>query len=68
MAFRLISKSAANAAIVARPTLINASRQSLGATAVRHYTTQKEGTTLFDEKKTKQNRDKHGRLTKYILY
>ncbi|CEG67376.1 atp4 subunit B of the stator stalk of mitochondrial F1F0 ATP synthase [Rhizopus azygosporus] len=42
MALRLISKKAASAAIAARPSLINASRQSLGATAVRHYTTQKE--------------------------
>ncbi|RCH77834.1 atp4 subunit B of the stator stalk of mitochondrial F1F0 ATP synthase, partial [Rhizopus stolonifer] len=42
MALRLISKKAASAAIVARPSLMNASRQTLGASAVRHYTTQKE--------------------------
>ncbi|KAG1046645.1 hypothetical protein G6F43_010875 [Rhizopus delemar] len=42
MALRLISKKAASAAIAARPSLMNASRQSLGASAVRHYTAQKE--------------------------
>ncbi|KAI9482902.1 MAG: hypothetical protein EXX96DRAFT_556048 [Benjaminiella poitrasii] len=42
MAFRLISKNAATAALAARPSLINTARQSLNATAVRHYTTQKE--------------------------
>ncbi|KAI7903903.1 uncharacterized protein BX663DRAFT_505647 [Cokeromyces recurvatus] len=42
MAFRLITKSAATAAVATRPSLINTTRQSLGATAVRHYTTQKE--------------------------
>ncbi|CAO3704006.1 unnamed protein product [Rhizopus stolonifer] len=41
MALRLISKKAASAAFV-RPSLMNASRQSLGVSAVRHYTTQKE--------------------------
>ncbi|KAI9274228.1 hypothetical protein BY458DRAFT_507655 [Sporodiniella umbellata] len=41
MALRLISKKAASAAI-ARPSLMATSRQSLGASAVRHYTTQKE--------------------------
>ncbi|KAI8365755.1 hypothetical protein BD560DRAFT_401589 [Blakeslea trispora] len=41
MAFRLITKNAATAAL-ARPAMLSASRQSLGATAVRHYTTQKE--------------------------
>ncbi|KAG2208713.1 uncharacterized protein EV154DRAFT_538596 [Mucor mucedo] len=50
MAFRLITKNAATAALVARPTLMNASRQSLGATAVRHFTTKKE-----DEPKEKAN-------------
>jgi len=42
MAFRLITKNAITAAAVARPSLLNASRQSLGVTAVRHYTSQKE--------------------------
>ncbi|KAI8373972.1 hypothetical protein EDC96DRAFT_9703 [Choanephora cucurbitarum] len=41
MAFRLITKNA-TAAALARPAMLSASRQSLGATAVRHYTTQKE--------------------------
>ncbi|KAG1470590.1 hypothetical protein G6F56_002594 [Rhizopus delemar] len=41
MALRLISKKATSAAIV-RLSLTNASRQSLSASAVRHYTTQKE--------------------------
>ncbi|OBZ90670.1 ATP synthase subunit 4, mitochondrial [Choanephora cucurbitarum] len=41
MAFRLITKNA-TAAALARPAMLSASRQSLGAAAVRHYTTQKE--------------------------
>ncbi|KAI8977987.1 hypothetical protein BDB01DRAFT_747208 [Pilobolus umbonatus] len=42
MAFRLITKNAITAAAVARPSVLNASRQSMGITAVRHYTSQKE--------------------------
>ncbi|KAI8388060.1 uncharacterized protein BYT42DRAFT_558823 [Radiomyces spectabilis] len=41
MAFRLLTKGAAAAAI-ARPTLMTASRQSLGVAALRQYSTQKE--------------------------
>ncbi|KAI8992121.1 hypothetical protein BDF20DRAFT_832103 [Mycotypha africana] len=42
MAFRLISKNAAAAAIATRPTLAATARRSVGSTVIRHYTTQKQ--------------------------